>query len=200
MFEEIRKTPNLITGFRFILVPVLWVFALSGRSEWVGYGVILGGISDAVDGLVARRLNLVSEFGSKFDSIADQLLQLSTIVWILMLHPEVFTENSTLSIIALVIYLLSLAVGLVKFRRIANLHLYLSKLVGPLLFVFVVHTLISGRYSPALFMVACIGFILSSTETLALQLISTSVDEDMGSLLFVLLSRVSSTKRYSGKG
>lgn len=189
MFEKISKAPNLFTAFRFALVPVLWIFATLGLNKIVGIGVLLGGASDAIDGFIARRMNLESDFGSKFDSIADQFLQLSTIAWIFMLQPEVFSENPTLSLIALSTYLLSLLVGIFKFRRIANLHLYISKIAGVFLFIFVVHTFISGQYNSALFMVACVSFILSSSETLILQLISNSVDEHMGSLILVFLRR-----------
>jgi phosphatidylglycerophosphate synthase len=187
MLEELRKAPNLVTAFRLSLVPFLWVFASLGFAELVGIGVLLGGLSDAFDGFVARRSGLASEFGSKFDSIADQIFQLSTIVWLFMLQPNIFFENSLLSFIALAIYLLSLLVGIVKFNRIANLHLYLSKIAGAVLFIFVVHTFIIGQYNKILFTVASVGFILSSAETLVLQLIRKSVDEHMGSLLFFYL-------------
>lgn len=199
MFDELIKLPNLITAFRFVLVPVLWTLALGGLTELVGFGILLGGLSDAVDGYLARRLDQVSEFGSKFDSIADQFLQLSAIGWIFILQPEIFSDNSALSLIALATYLLSLLVGIFKFRRIANLHLYLSKIAAVFLFTFVVHAFIAGQYSPVLFLFASAGFILSSAETLVLQLISDSVDEHMGSLLFVLSSRRSSSERPGGK-
>jgi phosphatidylglycerophosphate synthase len=189
MLEELRKAPNLLTAVRFILVPVLWVFAFLGFREYIGLGILIGGLTDALDGFVARRMKLVSDFGSKFDSIADQFLQLSAIVWIFMLQPEVFSENPLLSLMALVTYLLSLLVGLVKFKRIANLHLYLSKVVGVFLFLFIVHTFIVGQYNKILFMLACVGFILSSAETLVLQLISNSVDEHIGSLFFLYLAK-----------
>ena len=187
MLEDLRSAPNLLTAFRFILVPILWIFASLGFSEIVGVGILLGGLSDAFDGYLARRTGSVSEFGSKFDSIADQFLQLSTIVWLFMLQPNIFSENSMLSLIALATYLLSLVVGIVKFKRIANLHLYLSKIVGFFLYIFVVHAFIIGRYNKVLFLLAFVGFILSSSETFILQLISKSVDEHMGSLFFAYL-------------
>jgi hypothetical protein len=51
--------------------------------------------------------------------------------------------------------------------------------------------LIMDHYSPLLFQVAAAMFILSSTETLLLQLVCPRVDEHMGSILLVLRQRIS---------
>lgn len=180
--------PNVLTALRFISVPILWVFAFLQLPQFIGVGLILAGLTDALDGYTARKMNQVSEFGSKFDSIADQSLQISSIIWIFMLIPEILTENQFLSITALGIYILSLTVGLIKFKRIANLHLYLSKAGGVLLFLFIVHCFISGQYSKPLFILASVGFIISSSETLILQLIISEVDEHIGSIFFLILA------------
>jgi phosphatidylglycerophosphate synthase len=178
----------MITALRLISVPILWVCAFLRLSQYIGIGLILAGLTDALDGYLARKLNQTSDFGSKFDSIADQFLQLSAVVWIIMLMPEIFSENQLLSITALGIYLLSLTVGLFKFRRIANLHLYLSKFGGVFLFLFIVHSFISGQYSRPLFILASVGFIISSSETLILQLFLPEVNEHLGSIFFLILA------------
>jgi phosphatidylglycerophosphate synthase len=187
IWTHFRKLPNQLTAVRFLSVPVLWVCALLGKPVCIGVGLIIGFFTDALDGPVARRLNQVSDFGSKFDSLADNTLQLSTIVWILMLKPEILRENQALSLIALGVYFASLVVGLVKFGRFANLHLYLSKAGGFFLYLFVVHAFLSARYDPWLFYLAAGSFILSSTETLVLQLILREVDEHLGSIVFLVL-------------
>jgi cardiolipin synthase len=185
--EHLSKLPNQLTAIRFLSVPVMWVFALLGRPPCIGLGLIIGLVTDALDGPVARKLGQVSDFGSKFDSLADNLLELSTIIWILMLKPEILKENRALSLIALGVYFASLAVGLVKFGRFANLHLYLSKAGGVFLYVFVVHAFLAGRYNPWLFTLAAGSFILSSAETLILQLVQREVDEHLGSIVFLVL-------------
>lgn len=186
-WTHFRTLPNQLTAVRFLSVPVLWLCAFLGRPVCIGVGLLIGFLTDALDGPVARKLNQVSEFGSKFDSLADNTLQLSTAVWIWMLKPEILRENHALSLIALGVYVASLAVGLVKFGRFANLHLYLSKAGGFFLYLFVVHAFLSGRYDQRLFYLAAGAFILSSTETLALQLIRQEVDEHLGSIVFLVL-------------
>lgn len=184
MIANLRLIPNQLTAIRFLAVPVMWVFAFMGELRWIGIGLFICLVTDLLDGMLARRLNQVSTFGSKFDSIADQFLQLSALGWVIMLMPEIFSENLILSLLAIATYLLSLAVGLVKFKRIANLHLILSKVGGLFLYIFLIHAFYTGTYSQVLFILAATSFILSSAETLALQLTSEHVDAEMGTILF----------------
>jgi cardiolipin synthase (CMP-forming) len=72
--------PNYITIFRFILVPFI-VMAL--LSDYVGaalIGFIVAGVSDGVDGFIARRYDQRSELGAYLDPIADKLLLVSLFV------------------------------------------------------------------------------------------------------------------------
>ena len=182
MFEQLRLIPNQLTALRLLILPLMWASALFGGTLLIGIGLSIGLVTDLIDGAVARALNQTSDFGSRFDSLTDQLLQLSAIVWVMMLIPEIFRENSILSIIAISTYLTSLAVGLIKFRRIANLHLYISKFGGLFLYIFLIHAFTTGQYSALLLWIAGITFILSSAETLILQLTQSQVDEHIGSI------------------
>lgn len=185
MIANLRTLPNQLTLVRFLLVPALWIIAVLGKGEAIGFGMAIALASDFLDGPLARRLELTSEFGARFDSVADQLLQLSAIVWVFMLMPEIFADNLLASTLAIAVYLASLAVGVLKFKRIANLHLHVSKASGLLLYVFLIDAFSTGQYSPVLFLLACWGLIVSSSETLALQLISSQVDEHIGSVIFL---------------
>lgn len=185
MISNLKLIPNQLTAIRFLAVPVMWVCALQGQLKCIGIGLTVGLITDLLDGAAARKLNQTSEFGSKFDSLADQFLQLSALIWIFMLIPEIFTENLIISTLAITIYIASLIVGLLKFKRMADLHLYLSKVGGLFLYIFLIHAFITGTYSYFLFLLAGILFILSSAETLVLQLMLPRVDANIGSILLL---------------
>lgn len=184
MISNLRQVPNRLTAVRFLAIPVMWVCALRGHLTCIGIGLMIGFVTDLLDGAVARKFNQTSKFGSKFDSITDQILQISALFWILLLMPEIISENYFISLFALTIYITSLLVGIVKFKRLANLHLYLSKAGGLFLYIFLIHAFMVGEYSELLFMLAGILFILSSAETLVLQLTYASVDSNMGSIFF----------------
>lgn len=183
-FQYLRLIPNQLTAIRFFAVPVMWIFALRSDLFWIGIGFIISLVTDLLDGAAARRLDQTTEFGSKFDSLSDQVLQISAVFWIFMVMPEIFTENASIALLAIGVYLTSLLVGLIKFGRIANLHLYLSKFGGLFLYIFLIHAFIFGEYSYSLFLLAGFSFILSSSETLVLQITSRSVDSNMGSIFF----------------
>lgn len=184
MLSNLRLLPNQLTAIRFLAVPIMWVFALQGQMTCLGIGLTVSLVTDLLDGAVARKLNQSTEFGSKFDSLADQCLQLSALLWVIMLMPGVFTENPFISTLAVSMYIASLGTGLIKFKRLANLHLYLSKIGGLFLYIFLIASFLAGEYDKILFLLAGILFALSSAETLILQLTSTEVDSQMGSFLF----------------
>ncbi len=66
--------PNAITLGRIILVPVIFWLLVSGHTKWAFIAFVVAGASDAVDGLLARRFKLQTEFGAYLDPIADKLL------------------------------------------------------------------------------------------------------------------------------
>ena len=72
--------PNIITLGRILLVPVIiWAIA-SGQME-IAFGLfVVAGISDAVDGFLAKRFNMASELGALLDPLADKALLVSIYV------------------------------------------------------------------------------------------------------------------------
>lgn len=72
--------PNLITLLRFLLVPAIVYAMLEGAMGWALAGFLIAGISDGVDGFVARHFDQRSELGTYLDPIADKLLLVSVFV------------------------------------------------------------------------------------------------------------------------
>ena len=185
LVQDLTKIPNLFTLTRFLLIPVLWVLAFKGYSVYLGVGLIIAGLTDAFDGAAARRLNMVTKFGSQFDSIADHILGTSAIVWLFMLEPQVWQENKVIFLIAILLYPAGMLVGLIKFKRFANLHLYSGKLYGGLQIIFISHAFLFEGYFRWLFLLMVGVFIFSRLETLYLLLTRDRVDERMGSVFLV---------------
>ncbi len=180
---------DTLSWLRLLLIPLLWVLAVLGNGRIVGVGLVAAGVTDALDGFLARKLGQASSHGARLDSIADNLLLLSAMVWIELLHPEIARENAALIAATFAAYVASLGVGLVKFHQLGNLHLYSSKVAGGCLYMFAVVTMVTGGYEPLLLTLAAAAFMLSSTETLIGQLLFASVDEHMGSVLLALKRR-----------
>ncbi len=72
--------PNLITIMRFVLVPAVVLAMLNMRWDWAFAGFLVAGISDGVDGYIARRFNQHSKLGAYLDPMADKVLLVSVFV------------------------------------------------------------------------------------------------------------------------
>jgi cardiolipin synthase len=66
--------PNTITLMRAVLVPVIFWMMLSGNMEAAFVVFVLAGISDAVDGYLAKRFDMQTDLGAYLDPLADKLL------------------------------------------------------------------------------------------------------------------------------
>jgi cardiolipin synthase len=72
--------PNLITLGRILLVPVV-VWAISSGAMWIAFVLFLAaGVSDAVDGFLAKRFGMTTMLGSYLDPLADKALLVSIYV------------------------------------------------------------------------------------------------------------------------
>ena len=72
--------PNLITIFRILLVPVV-VWAIGSGEMMVAFLLFLAaGVSDGVDGFIAKRFNMTTEIGAYLDPLADKALIVSIYV------------------------------------------------------------------------------------------------------------------------
>jgi len=69
--------PNILTFVRICLIPIfVWQF-FSGNPIVAACLLILSGVTDVLDGYIARRYNLITKFGIVFDPVADKLTQLT---------------------------------------------------------------------------------------------------------------------------
>ena len=69
--------PNLITLARILMVPVV-VWAIASHTMWLAFVLFLvAGVSDAVDGFLAKRFGMTTELGAYLDPLADKALIVS---------------------------------------------------------------------------------------------------------------------------
>ncbi|MDQ0505459.1 CDP-alcohol phosphatidyltransferase family protein [Xanthobacter agilis] len=74
------SVPNLITIFRILLVPtVVWAIGV-GEAELAFWLFLTAGVSDALDGFIAKRFGMQTELGAYLDPVADKALLVSIYV------------------------------------------------------------------------------------------------------------------------
>src|SRR5215470_17187932 len=114
MQGRIWTVPNQITLLRLGFLPLFLIFISYDHYKWASLVLIAAGLSDAVDGLLARQLNQRSALGAYLDPIADKLLLSSSFIilsfkqkiawWLTII---VFSRDILILIVAVVILLVS---------------------------------------------------------------------------------------------
>lgn len=78
--KEIQTIPNLLSIFRIFLLPIYLYFVLRQSFYIAGAVIVVSGLSDYLDGGIARRYNQVTDLGKVLDPFADKLTQLFLIL------------------------------------------------------------------------------------------------------------------------
>ena len=76
MFKHI---PNILTVVRFFLIPVIVAYIVNGNYVAAFIFLTLSGITDVLDGFIARKFNFITNFGKLIDPLADKATQISVL-------------------------------------------------------------------------------------------------------------------------
>lgn len=79
--SQILTIPNLLSLFRLLLIPcILYAYCAKDLYYLTIVLVVISGLTDVIDGFIARKFNQVSEFGKMLDPVADKLTQGALII------------------------------------------------------------------------------------------------------------------------
>ncbi len=78
--ENIWNVPNVLTMIRLALIPVYWYFILNDQYYWALGVFAVASLTDVADGCIARKFNLITDFGKLMDPLADKLMSLSVML------------------------------------------------------------------------------------------------------------------------
>ena len=85
---KVFTIPNILSLFRMFLIPVItWLYCVLEEYYLAGYILILSGVTDVIDGFIARRFDMISDLGKVLDPVADKLTQLAMIVCLIVRFP-----------------------------------------------------------------------------------------------------------------
>lgn len=78
--DQILTIPNFLSFVRIVLIPIIvWLYCEQQNYSAVAV-IVLSGLTDIADGIIARKFNMVSDFGKILDPIADKLTQAALII------------------------------------------------------------------------------------------------------------------------
>lgn len=85
--RQILTVPNLLSLLRLLMIPLfVWLY-LHGYEGWTAAVLILSGVTDVVDGFIARHFGQVSDVGKALDPVADKLTQAAMLLCLMSVYP-----------------------------------------------------------------------------------------------------------------
>lgn len=181
-----RNAANFIT---FIRIPCAFGIAASEPFSVMFYiFLIIGGLSDAVDGPVARHISGDSPLGAALDSISDLCFFGATVFSVLIKKFDEIGEVAKILFTAVVILrIVSYLIQLVKFKKPAPLHTILNKLASVSIFVLLFVIPFIGITAAAV-IASSIG-IAGGIEEIVIHMLSDEARSNTLSVLVVLKER-----------
>ena len=133
--------PNCLCCFRILLIPLfLYVFFVADfKNRYLGaaFVLVISGISDFLDGFIARKFNMVTDFGKFIDPVADKLTQFVVAITLLFSYPLawvlliiIILKDLMLAIVGLYLYDYGLKItGASWWGKIATAYFYVIVIV-----------------------------------------------------------------------
>lgn len=172
----VANLPNAITAVRLLLVPVWGILAEASRQAfdatgstepWRGYAVgvlALIGVSDVVDGYLARRLGVMSRTGATLDAVADKLAQVVLLTFFAFRGPPAYAAIPIWFLLLVFGRDLVLLLGCLVVRRRAGsvdvVHRMHGKLASVLLFLLLVWINLGGSAGLLVFALPAFGAVV----------------------------------------
>lgn len=80
MKKYLKYVPNVLTVIRFLLIPI--IITLLSQGKYIDAIIVfsISGITDILDGAIARKFDLITNFGKLIDPLADKFTQLSMLI------------------------------------------------------------------------------------------------------------------------
>ena len=93
--QQMLQPPNLVSSLRLLMAPLLFVFAFLQMEYWFIGALIFAGLTDVLDGFLARKMNLISPLGARLDSWGDFTIYSTMAICAWILWPEVTQRELT---------------------------------------------------------------------------------------------------------
>ena len=80
--------PNILSCFSLCLIPlIVWLYCFKKDYLWTAIVLLISGFTDITDGFIARKFNMISDFGKAFDPVADKLTQIAMMFCLITRFP-----------------------------------------------------------------------------------------------------------------
>ena len=174
-----KHLANAITAGRIALC-LLMPFFFGDAAAFAALYVLCG-LSDVLDGVIARKTGNMTELGARLDTVADLLFFCVSAAWVCVAAWPALVSCLPWLGAVLVTRLAGMAIAAVKYRRFVILHTWANKRTGFLIFLAV--PLFVLTHSAALVIAVCAVAWVAAVEECVLHLVSAHLDLNRRSLL-----------------
>ena len=185
--SDLKTIPNMLSISRLILIPAMLIPSYFIQNESQARSVflimfIIIGVTDKLDGTLARYLNQTTALGAKLDTIADMVFYPLIALWLYRFESGVVGEWWNLVYFLLALYFFKMVTGKIKFGYVPAFHTIGAKTFSASLYFFMIAAILDPVLAKSIFPVLCvIGYINQLEETYIL-LTRDSVDENIRSV------------------
>jgi len=127
--------------YRIFAAPFLLLLIWFDERLIFTWLLLISYLTDAIDGYLARKLNIISPRGSQLDSLGDQITLAVGLIGLFVFESIFIKTNIILILIVFVPYLLQMVIAYVKYGKATAFHTYLAKLSAVLQSVFILWAL-----------------------------------------------------------
>ncbi|MDC1288348.1 CDP-alcohol phosphatidyltransferase family protein [Gammaproteobacteria bacterium] len=178
--QEMFHRANLISAIRILIAPLLFVFAFRQMETWFLGTLIFSGLTDVLDGYIARRLHQTSALGAHLDSWGDFVIYSTMAACAWILWPELTRQVILYYALILCSFVLPALIGLIKFREFTGYHTWSVKIA--VLFTFAGYIALYADIAQWPFMIASGLCVIAAVEEILITLVLRHERTDVRSL------------------
>jgi len=176
--------PNILSGSRLVLAPVLVLLAWMGLETAFLATAVFAFLLDAADGPLARWLHQVTELGPRLDTWADVSIYAVLPVCLWWLWPDLIVREKLYVVFVLTALICPGIAGLIKFRQLTSYHTWLVKFAVLTTALSILVLVLGGPALP--FRAASMVSLVAGAEEVLITLILDKPRSDVRSLFHVL--------------
>lgn len=168
--KEVFSIPNILTYFRIALIPIFVVLYINSKENLHFHVaavivVALSGLTDLLDGKIARHFNMITELGKVIDPVADKLTQCAVMICLAVRYPLMWAFIGALVVKEITMAVLGM-VFLKKGRKLKGAHWY-------------------GKVSTVVFYIVIMALLATPPQVMSIEL-SEVMSIELSDVLIIL--------------
>ena len=189
MTRKLWTIPNILSLSRIVFLPLLYDIAFKGHMTYFIISYAILGLTDALDGFLARKLNQVTTLGKILDTVADMLFYFSTLFFMVYFYPERISQNALIIYIFLGFYVFAYLFSFIRFKKPMQLHTNHLRVNAALVYFL----MIMSPFMDTTWVITAIlvSFIIAYIEEILIFILYGAADVDTRSLRALLKEKKS---------